>query len=241
MVCYKCGRVVTEIRKMIVNRKNKDGSRSYVIACADCSAADAQKVRYRKANNIILFDDPRYDLPFPYVKWGIVLDACNYTCSICGKSGKMVIDHIVPLSRGGTNDIENLQPLCHSCNVKKRNYTMEEFMEKQKNKHAVALGKLGGKKNTDAQNTARAANGKRGGRPRTRKMYHVVRLDLGIKNGDGAYHQTHHFSQHLTLTAAVKKLLAAMKSYNCVGIVDDAGFQVDGAQIESIIYDLNEK
>jgi len=91
---------------------------------------------------------------------------------------------------------------------------------------------------TEKKAAAVRANGKRGGRPRTRKMYHVVRLDHGIKNGDGAYHQTHHFSQHLTLTAAVKKLLAAQKSYNCVDIVDDSGFQVDEAQIESIIYDL---
>ena len=34
-----------------------------------------------------------------------------------------------------------------------------------KNQNAVELGKIGGKKNTDAQNKARAANGAKGGRP----------------------------------------------------------------------------
>ena len=29
------------------------------------------------------------------------------------------VDHIVPKSRGGTDDWTNLQPLCHSCHSKK--------------------------------------------------------------------------------------------------------------------------
>jgi len=31
----------------------------------------------------------------------------------------MTIDHVVPLSKGGTNYIWNLQPLCRSCNSKR--------------------------------------------------------------------------------------------------------------------------
>jgi 5-methylcytosine-specific restriction endonuclease McrA len=31
----------------------------------------------------------------------------------------MTIDHIVPKSKGGKNTLENLQPMCHTCNTKK--------------------------------------------------------------------------------------------------------------------------
>ena len=51
----------------------------------------------------------------------------NYTCQICGatvKDGvKLHIDHIVPVSKGGTNDINNLQVLCKQCNLEKHNRT----------------------------------------------------------------------------------------------------------------------
>jgi len=41
-------------------------------------------------------------------------------CTECGKPAD-AIDHIVPISKGETNYLDNLQPMCWDCNRKKSN------------------------------------------------------------------------------------------------------------------------
>ena len=46
---------------------------------------------------------------------------------------RATIDHIVPISRGGTSAESNLAVACNACNVEKANKTLEEFVQlKQK-------------------------------------------------------------------------------------------------------------
>jgi len=41
-------------------------------------------------------------------------------CLACGDTGvALEADHVVPLTRGGTDGISNIQPLCESCNRRK--------------------------------------------------------------------------------------------------------------------------
>lgn len=52
------------------------------------------------------------------------------TCYYCGakiEGRNKTIDHKTPISRGGTNAIENLCVCCQSCNSKKHNKTEEEY------------------------------------------------------------------------------------------------------------------
>lgn len=48
-----------------------------------------------------------------------VLHRDSYNCVFCGRSAKQVqleVDHIVPFSKGGSNDPSKLQTLCFDCN-----------------------------------------------------------------------------------------------------------------------------
>lgn len=49
-------------------------------------------------------------------------------CSACASTDDLVIDHVVPIVRGGTSALENLQALCAPCNRAKGRSTMAEFM-----------------------------------------------------------------------------------------------------------------
>lgn len=58
-------------------------------------------------------------------QWEIVKKRYNYKCAMCKKSKKLTRDHLMPLSKGGSNYISNIQPLCASCNSKKGNKILE--------------------------------------------------------------------------------------------------------------------
>lgn len=59
-----------------------------------------------------------------------VLSRAQGRCELCGisKDEKALdVDHIVPRSKGGADDISNLQALCYTCNRQKRNTDNTDF------------------------------------------------------------------------------------------------------------------
>jgi len=61
-------------------------------------------------------------LSHTFGEWEDLKAQYGYTCPCCGASepdSPLTIDHITPLSRGGSDIIENIQPLCLPCNMKK--------------------------------------------------------------------------------------------------------------------------
>lgn len=61
-----------------------------------------------------------------------IYDKYNGHCAYCGCElgyKDMQVDHVIPLRRGGDDDIENMLPACRSCNHYKGTLTAEEFRE----------------------------------------------------------------------------------------------------------------
>lgn len=61
---------------------------------------------------------------FTTAEWEDLKAAHGHKCLSCGIAEpeiQLTVDHVVPLSKGGPNTIENIQPLCLSCNSTKKN------------------------------------------------------------------------------------------------------------------------
>lgn len=62
-------------------------------------------------------------------EWQRLLKRFDNKCLKCHQQIKLEKDHIVPISMGGSNNINNLQPLCRSCNARKHN-KIQNYIEK---------------------------------------------------------------------------------------------------------------
>jgi 5-methylcytosine-specific restriction endonuclease McrA len=60
-------------------------------------------------------------------QWSAILVLYEGKCAYCGKAGKMTMDHVVPVIRGGGTTANNVVPACQSCNSSKGTKTPEEW------------------------------------------------------------------------------------------------------------------
>jgi 5-methylcytosine-specific restriction endonuclease McrA len=67
-------------------------------------------------------------------EWERVKTAADHKCVACHREVRLTMDHVVPLVKGGPHTIENIQPLCHSCNsrknVKDHDYRTPEMLQR---------------------------------------------------------------------------------------------------------------
>lgn len=58
-------------------------------------------------------------------EWLQILDKYEHRCLACGIDGALTIDHVIPVSKGGPNMADNVQPLCGPCNSSKGTNTID--------------------------------------------------------------------------------------------------------------------
>ena len=100
---------------------NAEKKREQRRANSDRANANTQRRRALKAQNGGTYTDA--DIK---AKYQLQQGRCYY-CA-CGLDKKYHIEHMTPISRGGTNWPDNIVLACATCNCQKHNKTVEEFM-----------------------------------------------------------------------------------------------------------------
>ena len=60
-----------------------------------------------------------------------IKDEWNNTCCYCNSTGKMSLDHVIPINKGGKDIKSNLVCACPTCNRNKGHSSMEEWYRNQ--------------------------------------------------------------------------------------------------------------
>ena len=110
--CYVCKEVKT--LDCFYNNKAGPGGKEYI--CKDCRNIDTREKSKSR----------RLKLRFE------ILNKFNFTCQYCGRKAPEVIlevDHIIPKSKNGLNDIDNYTVACKECNIGKGDSILEEYKE----------------------------------------------------------------------------------------------------------------
>ena len=86
--------------------------------CSDSSTERVKKYR-DKRESLGLTKGVSYDIK-------ATLERDGYACVYCGKEENLCVDHAYPITKGGTDDGENLVTACKECNSGKSGRTPEE-------------------------------------------------------------------------------------------------------------------
>jgi DNA-directed RNA polymerase subunit RPC12/RpoP len=122
-------------KKCLICGKIFSTNREQQILCGDYSC----KRKYALMRYYMFYDTPDGErITYLKTRWEI-LQRDNFACQYCGRTpqdgAKLQVDHIIPKSRGGTNEKENLITACLECNLGKFDVLLEERHVKKHFKH----------------------------------------------------------------------------------------------------------
>lgn len=110
---------------------------SIIYASSDTQIKEDGNLNWRKKHSDQTINKMKRKGIAPKVRWK-VMQRDNFKCVKCGRGVNDVdclqVDHILPVTKNGNNDEDNLQTLCWSCNVGKFNREeskLTDFMQKQ--------------------------------------------------------------------------------------------------------------
>ena len=131
--CKKC-KIEKELTSFVKTKIYKSG---YDNTCKDCRRApqaDATRryklkkplaVRLNKIRRRVMTNNAKGTVTTQQAQWRI--DMWGGMCYLCGVD-YTALDHVIPLSKGGTNYPANLRPICTSCNSSKSNKDWRQFV-----------------------------------------------------------------------------------------------------------------
>lgn len=142
--CTKC-KLKKELSEFYANNRSTDKKAWYCKRCHEICCAEWRKNNREKTqiySKKWLEDDGNYAKKLSFNtksrimrrnidgfhsqdEWELLKRQYHYTCPACCEQEpdiKLGKDHIIPISMGGTNYIDNIQPLCMMCNSKKHTH-----------------------------------------------------------------------------------------------------------------------
>lgn len=76
-------------------------------------------------------------------EWKNLCNMFGNICLDCGENKPLTVDHIIPITLGGTSYIHNIQPLCLSCNSRKSDQAIDYRLKwKEIERHIVNIDML---------------------------------------------------------------------------------------------------
>ncbi len=74
--------------------------------------------------------------------WQEFFEKCtaqDWKCTYCGLEKPLTVDHMIPLSKGGSNSIDNITPACLTCNCSKGDKTYDEYIDRIKSVNKLII------------------------------------------------------------------------------------------------------